>query len=96
MKCKQKIHIYFTQFRVYAKNLDTVQMRRQNVLCLTWFEPAFAVAVQWNHQNAPLHVIISFDANLWHPQMRFPTVIDRIDSAKKKQNQMPSNNLWRN
>lgn len=49
---------------------------------LTCFEIAFAVTVQRDDQNTSLHVVVSFDAHFGHHQMRFPAIIDRVDSVK--------------
>lgn len=47
---------------------------------LTRFHPAFSMTIDWDHQNATLHVINSLDTNFWYKNVRFPAVINWIYS----------------
>lgn len=38
-------------------NIENVQVERIAQTRLTWFHPKFAVAIDWNDQNAALHMI---------------------------------------
>lgn len=49
-------------------------------MTLTWLHPAFSMTVDWDYQNAPLHMIRSFDSHFWNKNVRFPAVVDRIYS----------------
>jgi hypothetical protein len=73
----------FQNAHIYASFSASREFSEQSSNCSrTWFEEAFSTTVQWNHQNAALHVIVALQSHLGQAELGHPAEVFGTHAAK--------------